>query len=132
MDNSIIGFIVFIAAYVIGRLVGERGLKKLTEEERGRLLGGFSKYRVFSLLGVIVLVVIHYSFRALAPDSRAAGLPFFVVALVFYLLLSSLYSYRKLKSLGMPDAYINNFLLSTLIQYAGIFVFFGFLIDSYE
>ncbi|MDQ3635898.1 MAG: hypothetical protein M3405_15545 [Acidobacteriota bacterium] len=131
MDKSIIGLIVFIAAYIGGRLISERALKLLSENEKGRLLEGFSKYRIFSLIGVVVLVLIHISLQSFMPNSYFASLPVFVGILVLYLLLSSIYSYTKLKNLEMPDNYINQFLLSTLIQYLGIFVFFGFLLNRH-
>jgi predicted membrane channel-forming protein YqfA (hemolysin III family) len=130
MDNSIIGLGAFIVSYIAGRLVSERALKLLSEKEQGKLLQGFSRYRVFSLIGVIILVVIHYAAQSLSPDSYLAHFPVFVGVLVLYLLGSSIYAYRKLKQLELPDNYINQFLLSTLIQYVGLFVFFGFLIDA--
>ncbi len=132
MDKSVIGIFVFIATWVLGRILSERALKTLTENERGKLLKGLSKYRIFSLIGVIVLVVLYYSTQAISPNSYFTGLPIFVGSLVLYLLGSSIFAYKKLKDLEMPDQYVNQFLVSTLIQYVGIFVFFGFLLDKYR
>lgn len=129
MDTSIIGFVAFIIAYIAGRIISERALKLLNENERLKLLQGFSKYRIFSLVGVIILVVMHYALQSLMPNSYVASMPVFVGVLVLYLLLSSIYAYKKLKNLEMPDNYINQFLLSTLVQYIGLFLFFGFLIN---
>jgi uncharacterized membrane protein len=129
MDKSVIGLVVFIAAYIGGRLISERALKILNENEKTKLVDGFSKYRIFSLIGVIALVILHFAVQSLMPNSYFASFHTFVGILVLYLLLSSLYSYNKLKNLEMPDKYINQFLLSTLVQYIGIFVFFGFLIN---
>ncbi len=130
MDKSIIGFIVFIAAYITGRILNEKALKKLSDEQRGRLVQGFSAYRIVSLVGLIVLVILHYALRATMPNSLFASMQIFVGVLVAYLLISSIYSFIKLKKLEMPDAYINQYLLSTFIQYIGIFVFFGYLINT--
>ncbi|MGI8669469.1 MAG: hypothetical protein ACR2J3_06400 [Aridibacter sp.] len=129
MDKSVIGLVVFIAAYIGGRLISEKALKILNEKEKAKLLDGFSKYRIFSLIGVIALVILHFAVQSLMPNSYFASFRIFVGILVLYLLLSSLYSYNKLNNLEMPDKYINRFLLSTLVQYIGIFVFFGFLIN---
>jgi uncharacterized membrane protein len=129
MDKSVIGLVVFIAAYIGGRLISERALKILNENQKAKLVDGFSKYRIFSLIGVIALVILHFAVQSLMPNSYFASFHIFVGILVLYLLLSSLYSYNKLKNLEMPDKYINQFLLSTLVQYIGIFVFFGFLIN---
>ncbi len=129
MDKSIIGFIVFIATYIVGRIISERALNILSENERGKLLQGFSKYRIFSLVGVIVLVVVHYALQSSMPNSYFASMPVFIGALVLYLLINTVYAYKKLRNLEMPDRYINQFLFSTLIQYIGIFFFFGFLLN---
>lgn len=131
MDKSIIGLITFIAAYLAARLIAERALKLLTENEKGILLEGFSKKRIYSLIGVVALVLIHLVLQSLLPNSYFAGLPFFVAVLVLYLLASSIYAYKKLKSLEMPENYISQFLLGTFIQYVGIFIFFGFLINRH-
>ncbi len=130
MDKSIIGLITFIAAYLAARLIAEKALKLLNENEKGRLLEGFSKKRIFSLVGLVALVLIHLALQSFLPNSYFATLPFFVGVLVLYLLGSSIYAYKKLKSLEMPENYINQFLFSTLIQYVGIFVFFGFLLNK--
>jgi uncharacterized membrane protein len=130
MDTSIIGFVAFISAYIAGRIISERALKLLNQQEQAKLLQGFSKYRIFSLVGVIILVVAHYALQSLMPNSYFATMPVFIGVLVLYLLVNSFYAYKKLKGLEMPDKYINQFLLSTLIQYVGIFVFFGFLLNK--
>ena len=130
MDNNIIGFVVFIAAYIAGRLISERALRKLDTEQQGRLVRGFSAYRIVSLVGIVVLVILHYAARATLGDGPLASMPVFVGVLVVYLLISSIYAFVKLKRLEMPDTYINQYLISTFIQYVGIFVFFGYLINT--
>ncbi len=129
MDKSAIGLIVFVVAYILGRIISERALNTLSESDKVKLLDGFSRYRIFSLIGVVALVVLHYILRDSMPNNYFASLPAFVGFLVLYLLASSVYAFRKLRSIEMPDVYINRFLLSTLVQYVGIFVFFGFLIS---
>ena len=129
MDRSLIGLIVFIAAFIAGRLISERALKILSDDEKGKLLQGFSKHRIFSFVGLVILVLVHFALQSSMSNSYFASLSAFVGALVLYLLMSSIYAYKKLKDLKLPDEYINQFLISTLIQYIGIFVFFGFMVD---
>lgn len=129
MDKSFIGLIVFIVAWIAARILSERAIKTLTEEEQERLFTGFSRYRVVSLIGVIALVALYYILRAFSPESAFSGLPMFVLFLVLYLLASSIFGFTKLKNMKMPEGYINQYLISTLVQYVGIFVFFGFLLN---
>lgn len=129
MDKSIIGLIIFFVAHFAGRVISEKALKLLSESEQAKLVTGFSKYRVFSLAGVIVLVAFYYSLQAFAPNSYFATMQVYVGILVLYLLMSSIFAYSKLKKLELPDDYINRFLISTFVQYTGIFVFFWFLLN---
>lgn len=125
MDSSTIGIVVFLGSFFAARLVNERALKGLKQEEAARLLRGFSRYRIFSLVGVIVIVAAYFIAYYNFPDSAVASPPVIMGVLVAFLLLNSVIAFRKLKQLEMPDDYINKFLLGTFIQYAGIFVLFG-------
>ncbi len=132
MDKSLIGLIVFFAAWIGGRAISERAMKILSEREKARLLDGFSNYRIFNLVGVVALAGLHFTLRAFVPNSYYASFPAFVGVLVLYLLFTSMLSYRKLKKLEISDSYINQFLLSTFVQYTGIFIFFGFMLSRYR
>lgn len=130
MENSWIGFVAFIVTYIAGRWISERALKTLTENEKGKLVEGFSRYRIVSIVGVVVLLILHFAILNLMPDNSGTTLSIFVVLFVVYLLGSTIYAYRKLKSLEISDNYINQFLFSTLVQYVGLFVFFGFVLNA--
>lgn len=129
MDKSIFGLLIFIAAYIAGRFISERALKLLSEKEKGRLLQGFAKYRVYSLVGIVLIVFVYFGISSALPNSFYSSMQFFIGALVLYLLVGTIYSYKKLKDLKLPDAYINQYLISTFVQYVGIFIFFAFLIS---
>ncbi len=125
MDNSTIGLLVFIAGFIGGRLIKEQGLKSLSEEEKAVLVKGFSRYRIFSVIGLVLLVLTHFGVRGIYPNSLVASSPVLIGVMVFYLLGSSFIAFKKLHQLNMPDHFITKFLISTLVQYVGIFVFFG-------
>lgn len=130
MDKSIFGFVFFVAAFLVGRYLNERALKKLKTNEQEKLLKGFSRYRIFSFVGLISLVILHYVFRLTMPDTQFSSMQVFAGVLVFYLLFSNIYAFVKLKKLKMPDPFINQYLISTFIQYVGLFTFFGLMIGN--
>lgn len=130
MDKSIFGFVFFVAAFIAGRYINERALRKLSKDEQGTLLKGFTKYRMVSFVGLIALVILHYAFRATLPNTQFSSMQIFVGVLVFYLLISNIYAFIKLKKLKMPDAFINQYLISTFVQYVGLFMFFGLMLKS--
>jgi hypothetical protein len=51
------GYIALIAAIVISRIINERGYRLLSNEEKIRLMDGFSKSRAYSLIPLLVLIV---------------------------------------------------------------------------
>lgn len=125
MDNGTVGLVVFIASFIAARIINERALKKLEKEEAARLLKGFSRFRIYSLLGIVVIVVAYIAEPLFLPGRKYLTPPVLMGVLVAFLLMTSAIAFRKLKKLGMPDSYVNKHLLATFIQYTGIFIFFG-------
>lgn len=125
MDNGTVGLVVFIASFIAARIINERALKKLEKEEAARLLKGFSRFRIYSLLGIVVIVVAYIAEPLFLPGRKYLTPPVLMGVLVAFLLMTSTIAFRKLKKLGMPDSYVNKHLLATFIQYTGIFIFFG-------
>lgn len=125
MDNGTVGLVVFIASFIAARIINERALKKLEKEEAARLLKGFSRFRIYSLLGIVVIVVAYIAEPLFLPGRKYLTPPVLMGVLVAFLLVTSAIAFRKLKKLGMPDSYVNKHLLATFIQYTGIFIFFG-------
>jgi hypothetical protein len=131
MTDPLFGVFAFIVAYFISRLISERALKRLTAEEKARLLDAFSGYRIFNMVIVLSLLFLVIAGDRFLPQLRATLWPAFMVLLALVLLTMSSLSYRKLKSVNMPPVYIKSFLISTGIQYLGILCLFTPVIIKY-
>ncbi len=121
---DLIPIIVLLVAIVLSRFVMERGLKDLPDEQRGRLVGSFSAYRLANTTIIFGLILIFLFGTNYYPDITRQFTVLFVALFVGLSLSISLLSYRKLRQLEMPDKYIRNFIIGLAIQYIGIgFVF---------
>ncbi len=125
MDFTILGLILFVVALFAGRSINERAIRKLKEKERSDLLKGLSKYRMVSLAGVIMIVAAYFVFRGFSSGDTSRAFGVFAAVLVIYMLAGTAFVFIKLKLLKISESYINNFLLSTAVQYLGLIVYFA-------
>ena len=119
------GLAVFAAAYILSRIINERGLKILNTEEKARLIDNFSTYRIFSSIAVIVvlgLLIVSERFLRQLPSEYHLAFPLAVISVLFSL---NFIGYKKLTTLDLPKRYLNFYLISIFVQYFGIFFLFA-------
>lgn len=119
------GLAVFAAAYILSRIINERGLKILNKEEKARLIDNFSTYRIFSSIAVIVvlgLLIVSERFLRQLPSEYQLAFPLAVISVLFSL---NFIGYKKLTTLDLPRRYLNFYLISIFVQYFGIFFLFA-------
>jgi hypothetical protein len=69
MSNDVIlAFLAFAFAVVINRLLAEKALKRLSVEEKAKLLDSFSGNRVFSVVLMLVSVLVFFLYRKLGQS----------------------------------------------------------------
>ena len=124
MENLTIYFLILIVTIVISRIVGERALKQLSTEEKGRLLESFSSYRLYNTYVSLALVVAYFVLADYVWQSSATLALIFIILFFAISGTISVLSYRKLKSLNLPDSYTNSYLLRVGIQYIGLAAIF--------
>lgn len=130
-SDSMFGLVVFVSAYIIGRIISEGALRKLTIEQKAALLDGFSQYRIYSLVAVFLIVVTYLLTTYFFFQYDYYLTPVFFGLILLVLAFSSLYAHSKLKALGMPADYIRSFLLSSIIQYIGLIFLFAPTLSKY-
>lgn len=126
MNNPFLGLMCFIAALFVGRYINDRAIRKLGEEEQAKISEGLSRYRIISLAGVIAFVVGYFVYREASENEGPEVFMVFALVLVLYLMLGTAFVFIKLKRLAIDENYINNYLLSTAVQYLGLIAYFGF------
>jgi hypothetical protein len=120
MNNLTIYFLIFIVSIVASRIVGERALKLLSTEEKGTLLDSFSSYRLYNTYVSFGLVAAYFVLADYVWQSSATLALIFIILFFTISGTISVLSYRKLRSLNMPNSYTNSFLVRVGTQYVGL------------
>ena len=120
MNNFTIYFLIFIVSIVASRIVGERALKLLSTEEKGTLLDSFSSYRLYNTYVSLGLVAAYFVLADYVWQSSATLALIFIILFFTISGTISVLSYRKLRSLNMPNSYTNSFLVRVGTQYVGL------------
>lgn len=120
----IIGIFFFLAGMTVSRMVGEKGMKALSVEEKSRFLDAFSRIRMFSSLPVFAMGMFMIVLVFLFPDYSISSFLGFILLSVVYLVILNILIYRKLKKLDPPAEYRKYHLASRVIQYSGFLAFF--------
>lgn len=126
-SDSLFGLAIFVAAYIVSRIVRERALKRLSTEEKAGLLDAFSGYRTYFMSAAVCLPFLYFVAIKLWPSFRSVLTPIFFVSFGLLLVTMSWLSFRKLKKLSLPTDYIRSFLISSGLQYLGIAFLFAAL-----
>ena len=124
MNNSTVYLLVLIVAVITSRIVSERALKQLSNDEKGTLLDSFSGYRLYNTVVILGLVVAYFVATNYFPQSFSTLTLIFIILFFTVSATISILSYKKLRALNMPKGYIQSFLVSMVIQYAGVAIVF--------
>ena len=125
MNNTFtLSFLGLIVAIIASRIVSENALKKLSNDEKGILLDSFSAYRLYNTVVILGLFVMYFAATNYFPQSYSILTLIFIVLFFIVSVTISVLSYKKLKSINMPEGYIKSFLMSMAIQYTGVWIVF--------
>ena len=111
----IVGVIVFVALYLLGRYISTGAAKLLSDEDKARIVDFSIQQRKVSIPVMLGLVAVIYVLPRVAPFIFLAA----IVGLIWY-------QQSKLTKLDFPAPYRKRFLLGTLITYGGLIIFFLF------
>jgi len=101
-----VGMAVFLAAIIVSRIIQERALRKLSTEEKGRLVEAFSGLRLFSLVPLAALSGLYFLMMSLDALTTSTLLTIFLpTALVFWGVMQVLI-HRRLRRLHPHPDYL--------------------------
>jgi hypothetical protein len=118
--DPLFNLIILVAAIIISRIIMEKALRPLSPDQKARLVDSFSGYRTWNLAAVLGLAVLYFAGLRYLPQWQAVTSLFFVIAFIVVTGIVSFLSWRKLKSLSLPDGYVKSYLISLGVQYVGI------------
>ncbi len=127
-----IAIAVFFITVIASRFMLMNALKKLSDEDKAKLLSSGmisgSQTRLLVVFGVLAV----YYFSIVKFPQYAKELLFgFVFVVVASRIFTFISSKRKLQNLQLPDDYIRAFINSSMLYNIGLIVFFFLLMKDY-
>ena len=121
----ILGFGLMLASLIISRIFSEKGLKVLSNEEKGLLISSFSKMRMKSTIFLVLivgvyLIVMYSGANDWLTAHKVPPTTLYFIFLFLYMVFSFSYTYKKQKELGLPDEYMKAQLKSNITRFIGI------------
>lgn len=129
--DPLFGLIVLVVAVITSRIIMERALKRLSSDEKARLLDAFSSYRIYNYAALMILLVLYVASNRFFPELYSIVTPAFYITFLLMTGIVSFLCYRRLKELNMPFDYIRSYLISLGLQYAGIGFVFAPIVARY-
>ncbi|HEV7646070.1 MAG TPA: hypothetical protein VGO50_19190 [Pyrinomonadaceae bacterium] len=131
LTDTTFGLVVFVSTYIIGRIINEGALRKLSVEQKAALVDAFSSYRIYSLIGVAVIFVGYIlSVYFISRYDYFVNTIFFAL-IICVMLYNTFFAYKTLYTLGLPPGYMKSFWLSSIIQYVGVLILFMSVLGKY-
>jgi hypothetical protein len=122
-----IPIVVLIAVVIISRVLGEKGSRELTNDQKEQIVAELIKVRRIFLMPIIAFfgtyILCLYSLKLQTFEVNKVYFP------VLAVLLSAVYyiSYIKLRSLKLGDNFNRYYILSKLAIMAGVFAFMALM-----
>ena len=112
MDTFTVTLFIFLGCVLTSRIVAERALRKLSPDEKVRLMDAFSAMRAYSFVPVILIVLVGIGLPTLFPDGpwwlSLSGLG----ACLVYIAALHYFEVRKIAALALPGSYTSTFFAS--------------------
>lgn len=101
-----IAFGVFITAVIVARILQERALRRLSTEEKGRLVEAFSSYRILALLPMAAIAALYFAMSSIDAITTSTMLAIYVPASLVFAVVMQALIYRKLRVLAVDPGYL--------------------------
>lgn len=117
------GYIAILTGLIAARIINERGYRTLSDEQKVRLMDGFSAQRVYALILLLVLIGGYFFLIRAGIDPTLLSAGYFSL-LAAYIIVLAVWNHWRLKALGMPDTYRRFFTASQAVSMLGVAWFF--------
>ncbi len=118
------GFVAIIGAIIISRIISERGFRRLSDEEKVRLMDGFSAIRAYSMIPILLLIGAYWFIATRTVVSQQYLTIGYFGLFITYVVALAFLNQHKLHQLGLPSNYRRAFTIAQAIRFLGIAWFF--------
>jgi len=121
------GIIGFLVAFVLGRVLARQAVTHLDPTQKVQLVDGMGWYRVAAPLILLVLVGAYYLALPRWPESAATLQAGFIGAALLLVIAAIFATQRRIRRLGLPQAYLRLITISQAVQLVGGVLLLGSL-----
>lgn len=121
-----LGFAVFVTTVIIGRIVQERAIRRLSTEAKGRLVEAFSGLRLAGLLPLAAIAGLYFLMTGLDAMTTQAMLAIYLPAMIAFTLVMQVLVHRKLRTMDLDPGYLRAYAIGRGVTLVG----FGVLLLS--
>jgi len=124
-----IGILLIIT--VFNRKQQEKALAQLSDEQRGRFVGQFSKLRMVNLYTLIALLVVYFVLVKTLSNLIDPALMYFVL-IFLYMTIVQVLAQKKMGEVDLPADYMTVYRKTNITRWLGmILMFSGFIYFMY-
>lgn len=130
--DFLLGLLIFFGFLFISRVFNLKALNTLTNEEKGKMISnlqGIQKYYLIPLVLIIFLMFMMTKFTDIQSNKLFV---FYFFILAIYLVVINIYVFKKLNQLNFKKEFTKNFVISKILNYIGMSIFFIYLLMGIE
>lgn len=125
------GIAILLIITILNRKQQEKALAQLSDEQRGRFVGQFSKLRMVNLYTLIALFVVYFVLVKTLPNIIDPALMYFVL-IFLYMSIVQVLSAKKMGEVDLPADYMTVYRKTNITRWLGMIIMFsGFLYFLY-
>ena len=118
-----IGFGLLFSSVIVGRILQERAMRRLSTEEKGRLVEAFSQLRMVSLLPLAALTGLYFAMSSLDVMTLEFLLALFLPAMLAFALVMQWIVRRRLQALQFDPEFQRGYGLARAVSLIGLGLF---------
>ena len=119
----LIGLGIFMTTVIVGRIVQERALTRLTTETKGRLVEAFADFRMLALIPLAAIAALYFVMAGLDALTTATLFAIYIPAVLLFSLVIQFKIYRRLQAMQFDAGYLRAYSIGrglTLIGFAAL------------
>lgn len=117
-----VGFGLFLVVVVGTRIAQERALRRLDTEAKGRLVEGFSSFRLASLIPLAAIAALYLTMSSMDAITQTTLLGIILPATLVFGVGMQLLVYRKLRTMNVDAGYLRVYTICRVAMLAAFVV----------
>lgn len=120
MNFYIVAAIVFLLSIFGSKVINDRGLKLLNNDQKGLLVKAFGELYKYQLVFLAIIIGLYFLLAKLFPQSGTIIMSGYLGLLLLFMFLHGFLIAKKLASYGIPKSYSRYYVMSTFVKTGGM------------